>query len=78
MIKKLLFVISALTLLACECPYWDRESESDYEYYRRTGYDRLTADRLPGLWQCYYPMYVGHVEFKEIRIFSSGKDDIIM
>ena len=78
MIKKLLFIFSALILCACECPYWDRESENDYEYYRRTGYDRLTADRLTGLWQCYYPMYVGNVEFKEVKIFSSGKADIIM
>ena len=78
MIKKLLFIISALILCACECPYWDRESENDYEYYRRTGYDRLTADRLTGLWQCYYPMYVGNVEFKEVKIFSNGKADIIM
>ena len=43
MIKKLLFVFASFLLLACECPYWDRESESDYEYYRRTGYNRLTG-----------------------------------
>ena len=78
MIKKLLFVFASFLLLACECPYWDRENESDYEYYRRTGYNRLTADLLPGLWQCYYPMIVGSVEFKEVRMFSNGKADIIM
>ena len=76
---KLLFITAALTLVGCECPYLEETyGESNYEYYRRTGYDRLTADRLPGLWQCYYPMYVGNVEFKEVRIFSNGKADIIM
>ena len=30
------------------------------------------------LWQCYYPMYVGNVEFKEVRIFSNGKADILL
>ena len=76
---KLLFITAAQTLVGCECPYLDEPyGENGYEYYRRTGYDRLTADRLPGLWQCYYPMYVGTVEFKEVRIFSNGKADIIM
>ena len=67
-----------MTLTACECPYLENESQSDYEYYRHTGYDRLTANKLPGLWQCYYPMIVGNVEFKEVRMFSNGKADIIM
>lgn len=71
-IYKLLFLLAALTIVGCECPYLEeRHGESNYEYYRRTGYNRLTADLLPGLWQCYYPMYVGNVEFKEIYIPST-------
>ena len=75
-IYKLLCLMTALFIMSCECPYL--YGESDSEYYRRTGYDRLTADLLPGLWQCYYPMIVGNVEFKEVRMFSNGKADIIM
>lgn len=56
-IYKLLFLFAALMMTGCDCPYLEeRHGESDYEYYRRTGYNRLTADLLPGLWQCYYPM----------------------
>lgn len=78
-IYKLFFLWAALMMTGCDCPYLDgKYGESDYEYYRRTGYNRLTADLLPGLWQCYYPMFVGNVEFKEVRIFSNGKADIII
>ena len=70
--------LSPAMMISCDCPYEEVGRECDYEYYRRTGYDRLTADRLPGLWQCYYPMYVGNVEFKEVRMFTNGKADIIM
>ena len=73
----IIFLSSAM-MISCDCPYEEVGRECDYEYYRRTGYDRLTADRLPGLWQCYYPMYVGNVEFKEVRMFTNGKADIIM
>ena len=72
---KLLFVL-ALTLAACECPYLEEKRHSYYNYKNQG--DHLTADLLPGLWQCYYPMYVGNVEFKEVRVFSNGKADIIM
>ena len=72
-----LLLLLALTFTACECPFAEY-GETPSEYYRRTGYDMLTADKLPGLWQCYYPMIVGDVEFKEIRVFSNGKADIIM
>ena len=72
-----LLLLLALTFTACDCPFAEY-GETPSEYYRRTGYDMLTADKLPGLWQCYYPMVVGDVEFKEVRIFSSGKADIIM
>ena len=72
---KLLFVL-ALTLAACERPYLEEKRHSYYNYKNQG--DHLTADLLPGLWQCYYPMYVGNVEFKEVRVFSNGKADIIM
>ena len=71
---KLFLFVAALTLLSCECPYLE---EQNSPYYRNKG-NHLTADLLPGLWQCYYPMYVGNVEFKEVKIFSNGKADIIM
>ncbi len=73
--KKLLLILTAVFLfIGCECPY---SEEQNSPYYRTKG-DHFTADMLPGLWQCYYPMYVGNVEFKEVRIFSNGKADIIM
>ena len=73
MYKLILFVV-ALMILSCECPYLEEQNSPHY----RTKGDHFTADMLPGLWQCYYPMYVGNVEFKEVRIFSNGKADIIM
>ena len=70
--KKFLPLLLALMLVGCDCTYdWNSP------YYRNRG-DHLTADKLTGLWQCYYPMIVGNVEFKEVRMFSSGKADIIM
>ena len=72
---KLLFALFALILVSCECPYQD---ELDRAQQRKTTGNSFTADMLPGLWQCYYPMYVGNVEFKEVCIFSNGKADIIM
>jgi hypothetical protein len=74
-VKKLLILFSCMLFLACECPYLD---ELDRAQLRKTTSSHLTADMLTGLWQCYYPMYVGNVEFKEVRMFSSGKADIIM
>ena len=68
--KKLLLILTAAFLLiGCECPYLE---EQNSPYYRNKG-NHLTADLLPGLWQCYYPMIVGTVEFKEVRMFSNGK-----
>ena len=70
--KKFLPLLFALMLVGCDCTYdWNSP------YYRNKE-DHLTADKLAGLWQCYYPMIVGNVEFKEVRMFSSGKADIIM
>ena len=72
--KQLLTLLLALMLVGCECPSLEEQRNS----YRNGNGDRLTADLLPGLWQCYYPMIVGNVEFKEVRMFSNGKADIIM
>ncbi len=73
-IHSVLFITALLLLTACECPYLE---EQNSPYYKNKG-NHLTADLLPGLWQCYYPMIVGNVEFKEVRMFSNGKADIIM
>jgi hypothetical protein len=66
----LIVIVAALMLSGCECPYPEKAKAP---YNRTINYqgDKLTADLLPGLWQCYYPMYVGNVEFKEIRMFSA-------
>ena len=74
MINKLLLGMTTFLVVCCECPYLE---EQDSPYYK-TNVDHFTADKLPGLWQCYYPMIVGNVEFKEVRMFSNGKADIIM
>ena len=71
---RLFLFVFTLVLIGCECPFLE---EKNNPYYRTSG-NTFTADMLPGLWQCYYPMYVGNVEFKEVRIFSNGKADIIM
>ncbi len=36
------------------------------------------ADVLLGTWQCYYPMVIGGVEFKQIMFMSDGRADITM
>ena len=70
---RFLSLIALFLIVSCECPYMEEKDS----YYRNKG-SHLTADRLTGLWQCYYPMIIGNVEFKEVRIFSNGKSDIIM
>lgn len=71
--SSFLSLIALFLIVSCECPYME---END-PYYKNKG-SHLTADRLTGLWQCYYPMIIGNVEFKEVRILSNGKSDIIM
>lgn len=53
----LIVFVAALMLSGCECLYPEKAKDP---YNRTTSYqgDHLTADMLPGLWQCYYPMYV--------------------
>lgn len=74
-IAKLSIVLLALIVTSCECPYKD---ELDRAQQRKTTGDVFHADVLLGTWQCYYPMIIGGVEFKQIKFMSSGKADITM
>ena len=74
--KKLLLILTAAFLLiGCECPYQDKQ---DRVQQRKTAGDAFYADVLLGTWQCYYPMIIGGVEFKQIKFMSGGKADITM
>ena len=72
---KLFFALLALIMVSCECPYQD---ELDPAQQRKTTGDVFHADVLLGIWQCYYPMIIGGVEFKQIKFMSGGKADITM
>ena len=63
--KISLVVLGVLFCISCECPYQD---ELDRAQYRKssTG-DVFHADVLLGTWQCYYPMIIGGMEFKQIK-----------
>lgn len=80
--KQLFFLGATLLMLSCECPYLEERSSLEEEkssvYHRTVQGDVLYADNLLGTWQCYYPMIVGGVEFKEIKFMSNGKADITM
>ena len=70
--------MATMMLLSCECPYLDKE---EYEYRqsnRSANGDVFYAEKLLGTWQCYYPMVIGGVEFKQIKFMSNGKADITM
>lgn len=77
--KTMLYLVAALLLASCECPYLEKE---EYEYrqntHRSVNGDVFYADKLLGTWQCYYPMIIGGIEFKEIKFMSNGKADITM
>ena len=72
---KLFFALLALIMVSCECPYQDEFQRT--RQHKTTG-DMFHADILPGTWQCYYPMIIGGVEFKQIKFLSGGKADITM
>ena len=74
--RNLLFIFAVLLFIGCECPYQD---ELDRAQYRKssTG-DVFYAEKLLGTWQCYYPMIIGGVEFKQIKFVDGGKADITM
>ena len=77
--KQVLYLMSAWLLLSCECPYLEKE---DYGYQQNTrrsvNGDVFYAEKLLGTWQCYYPMIIGGMEFKQIKFMSNGKADITM
>lgn len=77
--KQVLCLMSAWLLLSCECPYLEKE---DYGYQQNTrrsvNGDVFYAEKLLGTWQCYYPMIIGGMEFKQIKFMSNGKADITM
>ena len=70
--RKWLCILASLLLLSCECPFQEereRISSKNNGFY---------AELLIGTWQCYYPMIIGGLEFKQIKFMSGGKADIIM
>lgn len=74
---KLLFTLFALILVSCECPYQDELNRAQQRKTNING-DVFYADVLLGTWQCYYPMVIGGVEFKQILFMSDGRADITM
>ena len=74
---KLLFTLFALILVSCECPYQDELNRAQQRITNING-DVFYADVLLGTWQCYYPMVIGGVEFKQIMFMSDGRADITM
>ena len=74
---KLLFTLFALILVSCECPYQDELNRAQQRKTYING-DVFYADVLLGTWQCYYPMVIGGVEFKQIMFMSNGRADITM
>ena len=73
---KLFVMMFTLIWASCECPYQD---ELDRAHQRKSSTsDVFYADVLLGTWQCYYPMIIGGMEFKQIKFMSGGKADITM
>lgn len=73
---RLLLLLFVLIWASCECPYQD-ELEHAQPRKSSTG-DVFYADVLLGTWQCYYPMIICGMEFKQIKFMSGGKADITM
>ena len=74
-----LFTLTLFLFLftSCDYYYYDEPHDGCHEY-RRSGEDYFYEDRLIGTWQCCYPMYVGGMEFKQIRFMRNGYADITM
>ena len=75
-LTRLLIALVALICASCECPYQD-ELDRAHQRKSSTG-DVFYADVLLGTWQCYYPMIISGMEFKQIKFMSGGKADITM
>ena len=74
--KRLLGIMAAVMLISCECPYLEEKENQGYQPHTKS--DAFYSEKLLGTWQCYYPMIIGGVEFKEIKFLSNGKADITM
>ena len=68
--RQLLCIVASVLLLSCECPLMEERKKSTAQG------DVLYADVLVGTWQCYYPMVIGGLEYKQIVFMSNGKADI--
>ena len=75
-LTRLFIALVVLICASCECPYQD-ELDRAHQRKSSTG-DVFYADVLLGTWQCYYPMIIGGIEFKQIKFMSGGKADITM
>ena len=71
----ILLLAFAAMVASCECPYLEKK---EHTYQQNTYYDQFYADMLLGTWQCYYPMIIGGMEFKQIKFMSGGRADITM
>ena len=76
-LSKLLLLLIALILASCEITCPDELNRAQRRNTSTKG-DVLYADMLLGTWQCYYPMIIGGMEFKQIKFKSGGKADITM
>lgn len=72
--KKILLILSAFVLLSCDCPY----AGDLYGVERRTKEAKFSAEKLLGTWQCYYPMIIDGLEYKQIRFMPNGKAEVIV
>ena len=75
--KLIMGLMAAMMLLSCECPYLEEDRIDSRSYISSNG-DVFYAEKLLGTWQCYYPMIIGGMEFKQIKFMSNGKADITM
>ncbi len=74
-IRLLLWLMSVVLLMSCECPLSDEEKRG--RDVASNG-DQFYADMLIGTWQCDYQMVIAGYEFKQIVFLSNGKADITM
>ena len=74
-IRLLLWLMSVVLLMSCECPLSDEEKRG--RDVASNG-DQFYADMLIGTWQCNYQMVIAGYEFKQIVFLSNGKADITM
>jgi len=81
--KKFIFILFAIVIASCECPYaeWDDDGyhESGGKQAKVTyNGDYFCADKLLGTWQMDYGCIVGNIELKEIKFLDGWYCDITM